>query len=282
MSKVLVASADPQLIAVASGVLRRLESQCVVVATEEGIVHGLHQDDTDLLLLDRRLPAFPEREFLQRLAADPLAGEVPVLLIGAFADHEEQLGLVDAGVSEFIAQPVDPGMLAVRIKSLLRLARRLDQMRAQALIDELTGVYNRRYLEGHLSAKFGEAKRYQHPFSFILLDLDHFKKVNDTLGHQFGDLVLRETAGLIREQMRGEDTLTRYGGEEFAIILPHTDLEPDQVRGGGVCDYPAPYRSRRCADPRREGAPECGGLPVCLGREPDPDHRQSGHRSLSQ
>ena len=225
MSKVLVASADPQLIAVASGVLRRLESQCVVVATEEGIVHGLHQDDTDLLLLDRRLPAFPEREFLQRLAADPLAGEVPVLLIGAFADHEEQLGLVDAGVSEFIAQPVDPGMLAVRIKSLLRLARRLDQMRAQALIDELTGVYNRRYLEGHLSAKFGEAKRYQHPFSFILLDLDHFKKVNDTLGHQFGDLVLRETAGLIREQMRGEDTLTRYGGEEFAIILPHTDLE---------------------------------------------------------
>lgn len=225
MSKILVASADAQLTQLVQEVLHQLSSQALTVSTEEEIIKGIHEDDTALLLLDRRLPALKERRLLQRLSSDPLGGEVPVVLAGDFSSYDEQLELLDQGVSEFIHLPVQAGALALRIKSMLRLARRLDKIKAQALIDELTGVFNRRYLEGHLSVKFGEAKRYQHPFSFILLDLDHFKKVNDTLGHQFGDLVLRETAGLIRAQMRGEDTLTRYGGEEFAVILPHTDLD---------------------------------------------------------
>jgi two-component system cell cycle response regulator len=241
MSKVLVASADARLIQRVQEVLGPLGSQGVVVGAEAEILLGVHQDDTELLLLDRRLPKLKERSFLKRLAADPLGGEVPVVLAGEFEGVEEQLELLEQGVSEFVHLPIETGLLAVRIKSMLRLARRLSKIKDQALIDELTGVFNRRYLESHLSIKFAEAKRYRHPFSFILLDLDHFKKVNDTLGHQFGDLVLRQTAALIRAQMRGEDTLTRYGGEEFAIILPHTDLEgalilAERVREG-VAEY---------------------------------------------
>ena len=242
MNKVLVASADASLLQRVEGVLRQLGGVAEVVVSEEEITQGLHRDDTDLLLLDRRLPGLSESRLLRCIAADPLAGEVPVVLAGQFSNPEEQLELLEAGVSEFIELPADPGLLAVRIKTMLRLVRRLDQMKAQALIDELTGVYNRRYLEGHLGVKFGEAKRYRHPFSFILLDLDHFKKVNDTLGHPFGDLVLRQTAGLIRAQMRGEDMLTRYGGEEFAIILPHTDLEGAVILAERVRLSVAEYR----------------------------------------
>ncbi len=225
MSKILVASVDTVFQQQVQEVLQLLGAKAIAVSTEGEIMQGLHQDDTEILLLDRRLLGNEEQVLLKRMASDPLGSEVPVVIIGDFKNYDEQLELLDRGVSEFASLPLEKGALAVKIKSLLRGNERLDRMKAQALVDELTGVYNRRYLEGHLGVKFGEAKRYRHPFSFILLDLDHFKKVNDTLGHQFGDLVLRETAGLIRAQMRGEDMLTRYGGEEFAIILPHTDLE---------------------------------------------------------
>lgn len=241
MNKVLFASGDAQLARRIEAVLRPFGEEVVVVHSEDEITRGLHRDDTDLLVLDRRLPGLAEGTLLRKLAADPLANEVPVVLVGRFGDYDEQLQLLEMGASDFVEMTAETGYLAVRFKAILRQVRRLDQMRAQALIDELTGVYNRRYLEGHLGVKFMEAKRYRHPFSFILLDLDHFKKVNDTLGHQFGDLVLRETAGLIRAQMRGEDMLTRYGGEEFAIILPHTDLNgalilAERVRVG-VADH---------------------------------------------
>lgn len=242
MNKVLVASADARFTQLVQQVLNQLGSQALTVGTEEEILKGLHEDDTGLLLLDRRLLSLNDCSFLQRLSTDPLGGEVPVVLAGDFGNYDEQMELLDRGVSEFIHLPMEAGALAVRIKSMLRLVRRLEQMRAKTLIDELTGVFNRRYLEGHLSVKFGEAKRYHHPFSFILLDLDHFKKVNDTLGHPFGDLVLRETAGLIRAQMRGEDMLTRYGGEEFAIILPHTDLDGALILAERVRLSVAEYR----------------------------------------
>lgn len=242
MNTVLVATADQSFLRLAGEVLTQLERRVAPVLSEEEILQGLHRDDTDLLLLDRRLPGLEERALLRRLGADPLAGEVPVVLVGGFGGHEEQLELLDAGASEFVALPVDPGFLAVRLKTMLRTVGQLDRIKAQALIDELTGVYNRRYLDGHLSAQFGEARRYRHPFSFILLDLDHFKKVNDTLGHQFGDLVLKQTAGLIRAQLRGEDMLTRYGGEEFALLLPHTDLEGALILAERVRLSVAEYR----------------------------------------
>ena len=225
MSKVLVASVDADLQQQVQEVLRQLGTGAMVAGTQEEIMLGLHQDDTEILILDRRLLRLEEQRLLRKLASDPLGSDVPVVMVGDFSNHAEQLELLDCGVSRFASMPLDLGALAVQIKSLLLANQRLERIRAQALVDELTGAYNRRYLEGHLSVKFAEARRYRHPFSFVLLDLDHFKKVNDTLGHQFGDLVLRETAGLIRAQMRGEDMLTRYGGEEFAIILPHTDLE---------------------------------------------------------
>ncbi len=91
--------------------------------------------------------------------------------------------------------------------------------------DGLTGIYNRRYLEKHIAIEFDRAKRYGEPFSFILFDLDHFKKVNDGYGHLGGDEVLRSVAERVGSMLRTTDTFGRYGGEEFGIILPSTSLE---------------------------------------------------------
>lgn len=225
MSKILVVSDDADLRGQVEQALRQEEATLVGLKNVDNGLERVHQEAPDLVLLDRRLPGMEGGELLKRLAKDPVGMDVPIVLLGEFRETEEQLEFLDLGASEVVSLPLAPAALMLKARSLLRLKARLDRFKAQALIDELTGVFNRRYLEVHLGAKLGEAKRYHQPFSFILFDLDHFKKINDTLGHPFGDLVLHETARLVRNQMRREDVLTRYGGEEFAIFLPHTDLE---------------------------------------------------------
>src|SRR5690242_9498482 len=114
----------------------------------------------------------------------------------------------------------------LRIKSLqdqLRAAKA--QLERLSITDGLTGLYNHRHFEERLAEEFRRSQRYSDPVSLIMLDLDHFKDVNDKYGHPFGDRVLRETADLIRSSIRDPDICARYGGEEFAIILPKTHLQ---------------------------------------------------------
>src|SRR5690242_5173789 len=114
----------------------------------------------------------------------------------------------------------------LRIKSLqdqLRAAKA--QLERLSITDGLTGLYNHRHFEERLAEEFRRSQRYSDPVSLMMLDLDHFKEVNDRFGHPFGDRVLRETAELIRTSIRDPDICARYGGEEFAVILPKTHLQ---------------------------------------------------------
>jgi diguanylate cyclase (GGDEF)-like protein len=114
-----------------------------------------------------------------------------------------------------------------------QLKDEVKRLKRLAVIDPLTGAYNRRFLNENLQNKIEEAKRYHWEFSLIMYDFDHFKKINDTYGHQAGDYVLKEVAQKVTEQVkstiRGTDLLARYGGEEFIIILPQTNLEQASV-----------------------------------------------------
>jgi diguanylate cyclase (GGDEF)-like protein len=115
-------------------------------------------------------------------------------------------------------------MLALQAAEALLRARLYEQAERLATTDGLTGLFNRRALDEHLSARFAEAVRYQRPLSFVLLDIDHFKKVNDNHGHPAGDAVLRGVAEVLAGQARATDRAARYGGEEMALLLPETDL----------------------------------------------------------
>ena len=234
MRRILIISSDAALRDQAAAALPGEEVQ--LISSERGC-QGLEQfleEYPDLVLLDLRIQDIEGYKVLQRLVDDPGGADVPVVILGDFAQPAEWLDGLDLGASDYLQIPLDPQALGAKTKVLLRLKTRLDRLKADAVVDELTGVYNRRYLENQLSAKLGEAKRYHHPFSFVMTDIDHFKLVNDTLGHPFGDLVLRETAHLTRRQMRKEDILARYGGEEFAIILPHTDRAGTIILGERV------------------------------------------------
>ncbi len=175
----------------------------------------------DVMLVDVRADHdTPQR--LRSLLATAVARDVPVIVLVP-ATSPEALRYLDMGANDLLSLDVRITELKTRIKVQLRLKRRLDQLSEDAVVDQTTGVYNRRYMESHLLAQLAEAWRYHYPFSFAILDIDYFKLINDRHGHRFGDAVLRQLGRLIRGQVRLEDTLTRYGGEEFALLLPHTD-----------------------------------------------------------
>jgi diguanylate cyclase (GGDEF)-like protein len=160
------------------------------------------------------------------------------LLLQTCQDSPEAMveGL-EAGADDYIIKPINPAELMVRLKGARRildleksLRESLAELREHSIRDHLTGAYNRGYLDQYLEHEIQRAYRYRHPLSLIMCDLDHFKLVNDTYGHQIGDQVLKQCVVTLRNSVRQNiDWLARYGGEEFVIILPETDADGFQV-----------------------------------------------------
>lgn len=161
-------------------------------------------------------------DFLDTVISRFRSQDIPVLLFRE-SEFRQQQPYLEGTIGDYLSLPVDSSEVARRTELLLKVKQRLDELGSQAVIDELTGAYNRRFLLEQLKLRLGEARRHQTPVSLILFDLDHFKNVNDFHGHLFGDTVLKGTADLVRQLIRKEDFLARYGGEEFAVMLPHTD-----------------------------------------------------------
>lgn len=224
MSRILIVSADDSTSGQAQSALPDEMYDLEVYADGAGALErtAAPEGGCDLILLDRSIVAGEER-LLERFLDRARQHDIPLLILGPPVSPEEWGPLLHGGASAYLATSLGPDGLAAQVAAFLRTKDRLDQLRDQAVIDELTGVYNRRYLDEQLSSRLAEAQRYAAPFSIGLLDIDHFKLVNDTHGHPVGDAVLAETASLTRRQMRKEDLLARYGGEEFAVVLPHTD-----------------------------------------------------------
>jgi diguanylate cyclase (GGDEF)-like protein len=129
---------------------------------------------------------------------------------------------LELGATDYITKPFDVAELRARVRASLRTKDLLDMLAQQALIDGLTGLWNRGHFEQRLGEALSAAERHGHPLACVILDLDHFKQVNDDHGHAFGDQVLRCVARVLRASARQEDTVCRYGGEEFILLLPRT------------------------------------------------------------
>jgi diguanylate cyclase (GGDEF)-like protein len=189
-------------------------------------------DPPDLVLLDRMMPRVDGIEVTRRIKADPSLGFVPVMMQTALDSTEEMVRGLDAGADDYIAKPINFPELEARVKALLRikalqeeLARANAELRRVSQTDGLTGVDNRRHIEERLSEAFEHAARLNEPLAVVMTDVDHFKSVNDTHGHQAGDAVLRQVAERLRETAREIDRVGRYGGEEFLVLLPGASLE---------------------------------------------------------
>jgi len=152
--------------------------------------------------------------------------DLPILAMSGLEDSARRIELLREGANDFLAKPMLEEELAVRVRNIVQIKRLLDQtagqrdhLRRLALTDQLTGVYNRHYLTEIALRRIGEAERHGIPLTMLVLDIDHFKRVNDEHGHETGDLVLAETAAVIRDACRQGDVIARTGGEEFVLLL---------------------------------------------------------------
>jgi two-component system cell cycle response regulator len=156
---------------------------------------------------------------------------VPILAIADGDDTARLMRGLEIGINDYILRPVDRNELLARVRTQVRRKRYMDRLRdnvqlsmEMAITDGLTGLHNRRYLESHLGALVEQASARNKPLSVLVLDIDHFKGINDTHGHDVGDEVLREFAVRVRKSIRGIDLACRYGGEEFVVVMPETDM----------------------------------------------------------
>jgi len=173
-------------------------------------------------LLDYRLG---DRDGLALLREARIAGsETPVIVLTADDSEEVDLAAMDAGAADYLVKGgLTPRLLERALRYALKLHETLTQLRQLAQRDELTKLYNRREFQRMLTEEWDRSVRFSRPFSLVMVDIDHFKRINDTHGHQTGDEVLRHVASLLSGQIRNVDRVARYGGEEFALIMIETD-----------------------------------------------------------
>lgn len=156
---------------------------------------------------------------------------VPILVMTGLDDVARKYELVRSGANDYLAKPIDPLDLTVRVENLMRYHHLLTKVEEQkealhylAMHDQLTGVYNRNFIAEQVHISIRDAQRHQTAYSIIVLDIDHFKAINDNYGHDKGDEVLRAVADLLKNTLRGDDIIARIGGEEFLILLNHSDI----------------------------------------------------------
>jgi diguanylate cyclase (GGDEF)-like protein len=180
----------------------------------------------DLIITDVMMPRMDGYELVRRVRANPLTRFIPIIIQTALRrDAQDERRGAEVGALGYIVDPTDIDLLLARARTLLDFKNYLDTCEEAAFTDHLTGLANRRRFERQLEREVGRTLRYDRHFCLLLLDIDHFKNVNDSHGHDAGDEALRLLAKTLQAETRGIDLAARIGGEEFAVILPETDLE---------------------------------------------------------
>jgi two-component system cell cycle response regulator len=189
----------------------------------------------DLVVANAASRGFDALRLAAQIRSDEATRHLPILCIVDSGDRNRMIKALELGVNDVLPRPVDPEELEARVKTLIRqkrycdfLRNNLDQSLELAVTDPLTGLHNRRYMSGQLAALVRRAAHGGEPVSALLVDIDHFKRINDTFGHGVGDEVLREFAVRLATNVRAVDLACRYGGEEFVVIMPDTGIEDAQ------------------------------------------------------
>ena len=186
----------------------------------------------EILVLTSTLKDYDALRICSQIRSLERTRDLPILLMAEGDDRARIVRGLDLGVNDYLLRPVDRDELMARVRSQLRRKRYADRLRdimqaslQMAVTDPLTGLHNRRYLESHLGGLVDAAADGDKPLSLMILDIDHFKAVNDTYGHDAGDEVLKAFADRVKTVIRGVDVLCRLGGEEFIIVMPDTSLD---------------------------------------------------------
>ena len=185
----------------------------------------------DVVICDLEMPRMDGFKFLQMVNTREDLKDIPIIMLTGREDRDLKIKGLEQGACDYVTKPFDVDELVARVKVQLKIKSLQDELkRSNELLkelshtDPLTHLYNRRYLTKILNSELNRAKRHMECLSFIMLDIDNFKKVNDTYGHQNGDMVLSAIAEVLQTGRRSYDIAARYGGEEFVLVLPDASL----------------------------------------------------------
>lgn len=192
-------------------------------------LEAIRRGEPDLVLIDLSMESYDPLRLCSAIRAFDMTRLAPLLAIASRDETRHVVRALELGVSDYLMTPIDSEELAARVRTQLRRMRHIQHLRSSfdqtlemAIMDQLTGLYNRRFLANQGSRLIEEAHKSEEPLACLMVDIDHFKMVNDTYGHDAGDLVLKEVAGRLTTSVRGSDLACRTGGEEFAILMPRT------------------------------------------------------------
>ena len=207
---------------------------CEVISCEDGLEAWdiIKSDDAPhFLILDWMMPGMDGMELCRKVREMNREPYTFIMLLSSKGEQEDVINGMEAGADDYIVKPFNQNELKVRLRAGSRIVQLNEDLLSarnilekQAINDALTGMFNRHYMVEVLAKEFSGALRYQTELTCLLLDLDYFKEINDNYGHPFGDFVLREFADCIKQEARKMDIPFRYGGEEFMLLLPNTDV----------------------------------------------------------
>lgn len=185
----------------------------------------------ELVLVSMALGDFDPLRVASQVRTIDHSRNIPIILMADEGDKAQVVRALDLGINDFISRPIERNELKARVRTQIRRHRYAMELResvnhsiAMAVTDDLTGLYNRRYFDRHLNVLLGKAQSQDKNLAVMILDIDHFKSVNDTYGHDAGDVVLKEFSARVKRNIRGVDLACRFGGEEFVVIMPDTDV----------------------------------------------------------
>ncbi len=189
---------------------------------EDGLqaLEATRNDPPDLILLDVIMPDFNGFEVCRELKAEPRTHDIPVIFLTGADESMDKVHGFNLGAVDYVIKPFDPAELRARVRAALQTKALMDLLTSQTQLDGMTGLYNRRYFDQRLKQEIASAERTRGSLGLLLIDLDRFKRINDMYGHPDGDQVVRRFGVLLQETCRGEDVACRWGGDEFALILP--------------------------------------------------------------
>jgi len=184
----------------------------------------------DLMLLDLLLPGLNGFEVCRQVKSSEKGKDLPIVVITCLEDMDSRLKCIELQTDDFLVKPIVGRELQARVKILLEKKKKLDMLRSHyeealnsAVVDWLTGLYNHGYFKKFLDLEIKKSLRQRYPVMLIMIDIDNFKAVNDAYGHPTGDAILQELAQVVRRAVREVDLVARYGGDEFAVVLPYSD-----------------------------------------------------------
>jgi len=206
-------------------VLQREGYRVVTAANGIEALEKLRQETVHIALSDIMMPKMDGFELIKKIRNDDALKNIYLILITARIQEGDRVRGLDLGADDYITKPFSFSELLARVRVGSRVVQYQQHLEYQTQIDSLTGLFNRRAFEKKIGDEFERANRYRHSLSLLILDIDNFKNINDTFGHHGGDRALMKISETLRAKTRQSDFPSRYGGEEFVLILPETDQE---------------------------------------------------------